>query len=376
MRSKLWVFAAFITLPVHGEDFDAPFAALGELPQAAVDSFEYELSLQAFPGRGSITPGRINGVMNNPMRLRLTAESVERVPGDGAMSLVVVKKTVGDGLIDFAAIKQITLSGQPDYPPDKPAAMFRSEIHRLLLVNDEVRLRLRFKHATHNYLIRYEAGKGLRLVPLAVTDSVLVVADLIPEFTVLTQTEAESTWRCNPLTTWATQGDKLLWSTDAPLEGQPKSMKIVGDVLFIVTTAGHSVYIRKDTGEVAFYDKSVLPGNDPMQEILELGRANMAFNDKRRSLAPFIYAAVVLDDRRSIPFLIDCIGQGDGIPVRAMAIAALERFNGNPDLWEPKTNKPGTTRHQWVPTDRIFPRERSDAEIAKWREVFAAELQN
>ena len=261
-------------------------------------------------------------------------------------------------------------------PPDKPAAMFRCEVRRLLLINDEVRVRLRFKDSTHHYLVRYEDGKGLRLVPVGPANGVQVDAVSVGEFSVLTESNAETTWYCNALSTWATKGDMLLWSTDVPMEGQPKSMKILGDVLFVTTKAGHSFYIRKDTGEVAFYDKTVLPGNDPMKEVLENGRDNMAIDGRRRSLARFITAAVVLNDRRAIPFLIDCIDKGDGLQVKAMAVGALEKFNGNPDLWAPKNPKPGQMHLHWVGTKRVYPNENRQAEIARWRKVFAAELDN
>lgn len=375
MFHRALIILLAVSLPAPGEDLDTPFTSLGELPEAMVDSFVYQLSLKAASMQGYVNPRTYNSVVvTDATVLSLTADSPERTPGSGPTKIVMVKTKVGDGLIDIAATEEGTLDGTPKYPPDKPAATLRSELNRLLLVNDEVRLRLRFRDATHHYLIRYENGTGLRILPLAAAKDHRVVEGVIPEFKLVTASDVKTTWHCNAITTWATEDEKVLWSVDIPIQGQPSRMTIVGDVLFVTTTAGHSFYVLKDTGKIVFYDKAVLLGQDPMKEILDLGRLNMEFDDKRQSLPRYIYAAVTLNDRRSIPFLIDCIKQGRSFTEMAMAIAALEKFNGNPDFWSPKAGEPGAVFYHSVSRDRIWRKEHRDAEIAKWREVFAAEL--
>jgi hypothetical protein len=371
MRFRFLFIVTFfvIALPLQAADLDAPFADLGKLPDATIAAFKYKLLIQFQPMQGYI--GRISTTAN---MLYLRGESLERIPGDAPTQFVVVKTTIGHGVIDIVATEEISITAMPVYPKDKPASIFRSEMRKLCLSeNDDVRVRIRFKDAIDHYVLRYSEGHGLRLESVA-TVSGTEDAKSVSKLTVLKRSENEFQWHCNPLTIWATTGGKVLWSTDAEMEGQPKSMSVLDDVLFVTTTADHSIYIRKATGEIAFYNKSVLPGKDPMDEILTLGRENMAVDGPRRSLTRFITAAVVLDDRRAIPFLIDCVEKGFGLPEKAMAIAALEKFNGNPEFWKPKNPEPGETHLHWVGMGRVYPNEKRQVEIARWRKVFADEL--
>jgi hypothetical protein len=359
----------FTAVPLLAADLDAPFADLGKLPDATVDLFKYKLFLQFQPSQGYI-----NRISTKANILRLRGESLARIAGEAPTQLVNVKTTIGHGVIDIAATEVVRIAAMPAYPKDKPESMFRSEIRNLCLSgNDEVRVRIRFKDATDHYVLRYADGQGLRLDSIA-TVSGTTDAKSVPEFRVLKRSDDNIEWHCNPLTMWATTGGKVLWSTDAEMEGQPKTMSVLDDVLFVTTTADHSIYVRKDTGEVAFYNKSILPGKDPVDEIVTLGRENMALDGPRRSLSRFITAEVVLNDRRAIPFLIDCVEKGFGLPEKAMAVAALEKFNGNPEFWKPKNSKPGENHLHWVGMWRVYPNENRKAEIGKWRKVFADEL--
>lgn len=366
----LFIVTLFVTaVPLLAADLDAPFADLGKLPDATIAAFKYKLMLQFQP-----TQGYINRISTNANILRLRGESLARIPGEAPTQFVVVKTTIGHGVIDIAATEELGITAMPVYPKDKPASTFRSDMRKLCLsVNDDVQMRIRFRGATDHYVLRYADGQGLRLESIA-TVSGTADAKSVSEFKVLKRSDDEIEWHCNPLTMWATTGGKVLWSTDAEMEGQPKSMSVLDDVLFVTTTTDHSIYVRKDTGEIVFYDKSVLPGKNPVDEILTLGRENMAIDGPRRSLSRFITAAVVLNDRRAIPFLIDCVEKGFGLPEKAMAIAALEKFNGNPEFWKPKNPKPGEMHLRWVGMGRVYPNENRQAEIAKWRKVFADEL--
>jgi hypothetical protein len=100
----------------------------------------------------------------------------------------------------------------------------------------------------------------------------------------------------------------------------------------------------------------------------------MILGTPRKSLARFIYASVILDDRRSIPFLIDCIEKGDMVPVKSMAVAALEKFNGNPEYWKPIDPKTGTVNWAMVPWSRVMNADQRKLETEHWRKVFAHEL--
>jgi hypothetical protein len=370
MRIRLPFIVTFFatSVPLLAADLDAPFANLGKLPDATIAAFKYELVLQFEPMQGYIS--RISTKANI---LRLRGESLARIPGKSPTQFVNVKTTIANGVIDIAATEAVRISAMPVYPNDKPASMFRSEMRKLCLsVNDDVRVRIRFKDATDHYVLRYLDGQGLRLESIATVNG-KTDAKSGPEFRLLKRSDDEINWHCNPLTMWATTGGKVLWSTDVEMEGPPKNMRVLDDVLFVTTTADHSIYVRKDTGEIAFYDKSILPGQDPVDEILTLGRENMALDGPRRSLSRFITAAVVLNDRRAIPFLFDCVEKGFGLPEKAMAVAALEKFNGNPEFWKPKNQKPGKMHLHWVGMGRVYPNENRQAEIAKWRKAFADE---
>jgi len=372
---KILIILAMALAPhfAFAEDMDAKFAEFGDLPESSINRFEYALSLQALTMQGSIRTGHRGGVLTESTQLRLRGASPKRIPGDASMSLAEVRITPGFGIIDMVVTREHNFIGKPIYPPDKPAAMFRAELRKLLLVNNEAHLRIRFKDSTDYYVLRYAIDKGLRLEALS-RGQVQADADSLPDFRIVTHSENDLEWSTNPLSTWATQGDELLWATDVPIEGQPDRMRPVGDLLLITTTADHSFYIVKDTGEIVFYEKSILPGKDPIGEVVTLGRRNMLLEVPHRSLARYITGIVLLDDRRAIPFLIDCVEAGDGLPTKAMAIAALEKFNGNPLLWAPEDWKPGDSHLGWVGMDRVYPDENRDAEIARWKEVFADEL--
>lgn len=356
-------------LPALAEDFNAPFVQLGKLPEAKIAAFKYKLSIQSIALQGFT-----GGISTNSNTLRFRGESLKRIPGDARMQFVEVKTTIDRGLIDIVPTREFALDGRSANLPDKPASTFESEVRRLRFAkNDEVRVRVRFKDGSDQYSLRYRDGMVLELTPLATVNG-RVDAGSLREFANLTQSVDGTDWHCNCLSTWATTGDKVLWSTDVQMEGQPKTMSVLKDVLFVTTTAGHSFYTHKDTGEIAFYDKTTLPGKAPLDEILTLGRENMATVGKQRSLQRYIVAAVVLNDRRAIPFLIDCIDKGFGLQTKASAVAALEKFNGNPDLWAPKNPRPGEMHLHWVGMNRVYPDENRQAEMAKWRKVFADDL--
>ncbi|MDC0935530.1 hypothetical protein OAS39_04525 [Pirellulales bacterium] len=376
MLSKLMSVVVLVALPAVATGSDGPFVELPNLPEATVAAFPYEISLGVGKPGARVMVGRVKAAFIRRTALGLRGVSPERIPGDAAMKLVVCRTTAGNGIIDIAATEEIQMVGKPVYPPDKSAASFSCGIRRLMLIDNEAMVRLRFKDQTHHYRLRYEHGKGLGLSLLNAEPNVEVKVDTgsTKQFTVISESESCTTWRCNSLTTWAIVGEEVLWATDVPMEGFPDTLKIVGDLLFVATTAGHSFYIEKHEGEIAFYDKSVMAGEDPTNEILRIGYETMkTANETKTYLARFMNAAVVLKDRRFIPFLIDSIENGFRMPDRIRAVAALEEFAGNPAFWAALQS--ADTRKLRALMPRVHPVENRRAEIAKWQRVFADELE-
>ncbi|MDC0937199.1 hypothetical protein OAS39_13020 [Pirellulales bacterium] len=376
MPSKLLSLVVLVALPTFAMGTEEPFEELANLPEATVAAFPYELSLGVGKSEARVMVGRVKAAFIRRTALVLRGVSPQRIPGDAAMKLVVCRAAAGDGIIDIAATEEFQFVGKPVYPPDKSAAGFSCEVERLVLMDNEALVRIRFKDQTHHYRLRYENGKGLGLVALNAERGVEVDIGTgsTKQFTVVTGSEACTTWRCNALTTWASAGEKVLWATDVPMDGFPESLDVLGDLLYVTTTAGHSFYIRKDVGELAFYDKSVMGGEDPTSEILRIGYETMkTANETKTYLARFMNAAVVLNDRRFIPFLIDCIERGFRMPDRVRAVAALEKFAGNSAFWSALQSADAPKLRVLMP--RVHPAENRSAEIAKWQKVFADELE-
>src|SRR4029079_8577499 len=110
-------------LLVLREDFNAPFAQLGKLPEATIVAFKYKLSVQLIAMQGYT-----GGTVTHANTIQFRGESLNRIHGDARMQFAEVKTTIGHGVIDIVATRELALMGMPVYPPDKPASAFRSEV--------------------------------------------------------------------------------------------------------------------------------------------------------------------------------------------------------------------------------------------------------
>jgi hypothetical protein len=157
------------------------------------------------------------------------------------------------------------------------------------------------------------------------------------------------------------------------MQGQPEAISVLDKVLFVKTSAGHSFYVTKDLGELIFYDNSLMSGENPARDIRAIWRRDMGltFSDReKRGFFRFIKAAVMLDDKESIPLLIECVEQAQGLGEKCAAIAALEKFNGDGKFWPESLPPPPSFFLKKVGIKRVFPADAAKAERQKWEEVF------
>lgn len=349
-----------------------PAAAVADDPQ--VSAFDYELSLASRPEGKTFL-----GIRSESKTLKVRVESVKKVPGGSIMYPVqVIVGNTPDGIdVNVAAESPFTPSSEPR-AQELPERGFYFEINSLRLPDSElVPLRLRFKDATDVYGLRYSKGQGLSLESVDVGHG-NIVAGKVPDFVNVKAVDGQRTYQCNPLTISATEADKPKWSTDVFMKGQPESISALNNVLFIKSTGGHSLYVMKDTGEILLYDSSVMSGKNPSDDVLALRESDMGLSfaeREKRGFFRFIKAAVLLDEKRSIPLMIRCVEDGFGLDEKCAAVAALEKFNGNPDLWPANFPLPPSYFLNRVGMNRVFPARNAKAEREKWENVFASYLQ-
>ncbi|MEX2318159.1 MAG: hypothetical protein WD669_13455 [Pirellulales bacterium] len=307
--------------------------------------------------------------------LSFRGDSVARVPGSAKGHSVVIRASSTDEGVDLLATESVTYSPKPEYPRDKPETGFHFEIKSIVLSPEGMaRLSLRFKDSTEDFRLRYIKDEGLRLEAVNAKFGDTASAT-VPEFVNLTATNGETLWQCNPLTISATKNGKVFWRADIPLQGRPEVLRELKKVLFVKSSAGHAYYILKETGELVLYDATAMAGNDPSDDLLKAWKDNLARTYAERQKVGFfrfIRAAVLLNERRAIPLLIECIDKGEGLEEKCAAIAALEKFNGRPEFW---VAKPGPSSFfKKVGMDRVFPAEAMKAEREKWEVIFKGQL--
>ena len=352
--------------------------------------------------------GRTSFTVFDHQVITLLGRSLKRVPGDTTCHIAEIKLESTPEGFAAVAVRESGITPMPMYPPERPERGFRITIRSLRLPPDGERLlRIRFKDATDTYRLRYVEGKGLLFdeVDLQTASSVSVDATFFHRFTRLTQKEDEYVWRCNPITTSATKNGELLWLNDIAMKGRPKTMAVLDKVLFVRTSTDHSFYVLKETGEVVFHSDKLLSGKDPWADVLPLWQEEMArakeerhrlqevsewrkggekpaWIEKKRGKRPkghriafykYIRAAALLEERRAIPLLIQCIPGGSTLQEGAAAVAALEKINGNAGPWN-EAGHPGIfLGDDVIPMNRVWPKENNLAEQAKWREIFGVE---
>jgi hypothetical protein len=335
--------------------------------EAGVSAFEYRLSAKYYSNAGTMLRTRAGS-----NRLAIIGESSKLVSGDSVFHIVETKMAKMVDTIEIRTVGETGFSPMPEYPSERPERHFRVEVTSLALPPDGlVRIRLMFRDATETLSLHYVKGEGLQLL---VDQARFGKVDqgLIAEFANLEASENGITYQCNPLTTSASKDGQLLWSRDLAMPGQPESLRILKDVLFVTTTTGQSFYVMKNTGELVIFDTTVMGGKDPADDVLALWQRDMkrTFRErKKRGFFRYMRAAVMLNDRRTISLFIECVEKGQGLPEKCAAVAALERFNGNPALWV--TNPRPSEMLIRVGMNRVFPADAAKAERLKWEAVFA-----
>lgn len=340
--------------------------ALADEP--GVNAFKYEFSVRSYSAWTSHF-----GVSVEYKVLEFRGESIERIPGDAAGYQVFMKVSGSTGGVTASAREEMEFVGHPEYPPDKPQRSFHFQPKSIQLTSaGEAGVRLKFKDATDDYLLRYVKGEGLRLEEVNARFG-KIVTSTVPEFVILKRAAGRYVWQCSPFAISATKDGIPLWSSDIPMEGLPEVMSVLDEVLFIKTTSGHSFYVLRDTGELVFYDGRKMSGNDPSDDILALWQREIdlaPYDLVRRGYFRFIRASVMLNEKRAIPLLIECIERGRDLNEKCAAIAALEKFNGNPGLWSSDYRLPPSYFLKKVGMKRVFPTEARKAERKKWENLF------
>ena len=334
------------TAVVAAEDAGIPITQ-----EVAVPALEYQLSLKSRSEWKSYF-----GVSVEYKLLDFRGASPEKIPGNSAGDLIFFTATSGVEGIDAVARNAESFVGKPMYPPQKPAKQFHFDIKSLqLMPGGWARVRFAFQDATDVFFLRYRSGEGLRLEPVDVAFGRIDKA-ILPDFVNLTKLDGDCVWQCNPLTTSAAKNGKPLWSSDLPMQGQPESMSVLDQVLFVKTTGGHSFYVFKDTGKLVFYDDSVMAGKNATDDILtlwqkDIGRTRQERNKK--GFYRFINAAVLLNDKRFIPLLLECVEKGQGLPEKCGCRRGIGEVPRQPQfVGRPRTNHAGCWNESGVPRRR------------------------
>lgn len=340
---------------------------------ARVPAFKYELSMSS---RAQVKT--YQGVRTEFKPLQFRGNSLKKIPGDAISYPVHVMCTSTEDGVDVVAVEESAVAPRPEYQPERPEKSFYFEVKSIRLDSEgKVPVRIRFKDATDLYSLRYVNGVGLQLEAIDVKFGRIIEAGMVPEFSTLTHREGDQLWQCNPLTVSASKAGKPHWVCDIPMRGQPEIFSVLENVLFVRTTAGHSFYIMKDNGELLLYDASVMSGKNPSDDVLRLWQRDMGLTyeeREKRGFFRFIKAAVMLDEKRSIPLMLECVEEGQGLGEKCAAIAALEKFNDNPAFWPASFPTPPSFFLKRVGMKRVFPAEAAKAEREKWERVFKEQL--
>lgn len=366
---------------IHVPNAAKLFAELGPEEASPIEGFPFTLQLSALTDSDRSPYGHYHDLRVDGMQLRLGGFSPNQIPGDQECKFIETKVRFGPGLIDVWATKESGHTPMPMYPAWRSEkGIHVSRLQPVWIPPDRpMYLRLRFKDSTELFALVLDSRGRLQVAAIHCRYGMAALRSIngthkgkpakgsIP-FAHVECTEGEITYQCNPTGIFAAKGNQLLWTRQLKIEGQPKSIQVVGKTLFVTTTSEHSFYCKKSDGELLFYAvEEVLAGKDPCAEILALGRKLKKRDDVmdfQDSMPRVIEGLVELQDKRGIPFLIECIDTSE----RAMAIAGLEKFNGEPWYWDAHPARPGP-HAQGVETARLS-LEGLRAEKAKWRNTF------
>lgn len=345
--------------------------------ESPVEPFHYNLSLEAQPRGGFAS----NTTRRDTFYLKFKAESNKLIPRDAPGHYVYAMASQTSKGVEAVAREQFDIHGNTgayigvDLPAHRPQSGFEFKLEALTIPpGGSLPLRIHFKDHVDEFAFRLDE-KGLRLDAAESEYGTVNAHDPIP-FKIL-QTEANGVvYRASSLGVSAFKDGECKWVTDLQFYKEPSEIRTVGETVCVATAGGYSHYFLKDTGAPLTQHTALLGGVDPVGETIEAGVALAKLPFKKRVGQPlfnFYQTGVVLEDRRVIPLLIESIDLGFGLPDKMMAIAGLEKFNGNADAWKSSYKVRGNAIYKSVGMSRVIPAAANKAECDRWREVFKDE---
>jgi hypothetical protein len=280
---------------------------------------------------------------------------------------------VANRQFDVPQSRIVMLEGEP--PAERPQNGFDFKLEALTIPpSGTLPLRIHFKDHVDAFNFRLDE-RGLRLDAGASKYGTVNAHEPIP--LKIVEVEADGVvYRASPLNISAFKNGIAKWATDFQFYKEPSEIKVVGGTVYVATAGGYSTYFMKDTGAILTQHAGLLGGIDPVAETIAAGREVMALTLRERTgrpLANYYQTGVVLNDRRVIPFLIDSIELGFGLPDKMLAIAGLEKFNGSLGPWKTCYRARGNGLYKEIGMARVFPETARQAETERWREVFKDE---
>lgn len=345
--------------------------------ESPVEPFNYNLAMEAMPRKGFSS----NYARRDTFYLRFDGNADRMIPWGEPGHRVHATVTKSNDGIDIVARSQfdVTPGGSGlfagESPKERPENGFEFKIEAVNIPPDSVLpLRLHFRDQLDEFALRHDE-RGLRLEAVASKYGKVKSRDPIP-FKIIQVEEEGVVYRANPLGIAAFKGGKPKWAVDVQLYKEPNVIKVVGETIYIETAGGYSLYLLKDTGAFLTQHTGILGGVDPVAESVTAGREAAklwAKDNMGRPMANYYQTGVVLKDKRVIPFLIDSIELGFGLHDKMLAIAGLEKFNGNPAPWQLSYRTGGNQLYKEIGMRRVLPDAARQAETAKWQEVFKDE---
>jgi len=332
---------------------------------AGVDAFGFEIAVEASEKEEYGMPWQ---------QVLLSVRSAKAVPSDAGYFAIQFSKSIRPGLIDITAteLRHVSTALIPRTMFAEKMAQIRLET--LPFVTDRpIYVRLRFRDAEEYFALAFRPAQGVRLVPIKAAFG-KVTKESLKDVANLEAKGGQRIYQCDNLQIVAHENCKDLWTRRIPLRGTPKQFRIVEDMLFVLSSDGHSLYVRKSDGKIVYYHTSALAGKSAWDEVLAVTLENYKLHEPGKSeLSRAIGVAALLKEKRAAPFLIECVEKGNGLPERWWAVAALEHLNGNSTHWKALgEGQPWDAMGRSGEWDisRVYPDSAMKAEVEKWEKVF------
>jgi hypothetical protein len=342
--------------------------------ESPVEAFQYELSMVARPQRM-----RSEYLDTKSFQLLFNGVSKKVIGPEETGFFVFALADMTPSGVEVVAKEQHDLANhlsRGEIPSERPNNGFNFELKSVAIPpSGSLPLRVHFKDAVDEFVLRHDKD-GLHLEAVKSTFGTVKVGD-VPAFKIIRTASEGVDYLCNPFGISAYENGKLKWRTDVRIHQEPDSISVVGDAVYVTTTGGYSLYLLKENGGLLIHHNKLLGGQDPVAETIAAGReaAKLPYGKMPdRILCRYYQTAVELNDRRVIPLLIDSVELGMGIDDKMLAVAALEKFNGKPEAWEPLYKKSRKSLYKSIGMSRVFPDAANKAECDRWRKVFEDEL--